>query len=152
MYNTKIYMEKNIRINQDNVQYHETDTDPRVYLAIERTILALERTQLAWIRTVMVMMTAGFALDKGLDTLHKARLASGDALMRNGHAAGVILNLTAVVLMLIVTILHIKRSRKFVKMQGAIKSIFSPDFLLSFFVILIGCLLIYFLNFDGNEI
>jgi uncharacterized membrane protein YidH (DUF202 family) len=44
----------------------ERDADPRIDLAVERTLLAIERTQLAWVRTVMGMITAGIAIDKGL--------------------------------------------------------------------------------------
>jgi putative membrane protein len=48
----------------------ERDADPRIDLAVERTLLALERTQLAWVRTVMGMITAGIAIDKGFQALH----------------------------------------------------------------------------------
>ena len=45
----------------------ESDVDPRVDLAIERTMLALERTQLAWIRTALGLLAAAVAMDKGIE-------------------------------------------------------------------------------------
>jgi uncharacterized membrane protein YidH (DUF202 family) len=43
----------------------EKDVDPRIDIAIERTLFALERTHLAWVRTVLALITSGIAIDKG---------------------------------------------------------------------------------------
>lgn len=46
--------------NEQLTQHGEEQTvDPRVDIAIERTLLAVERTQLAWVRTVLSLITSG---------------------------------------------------------------------------------------------
>ncbi|HNW55450.1 MAG TPA: DUF202 domain-containing protein, partial [Bacteroidales bacterium] len=65
----------------------EKDVDPRVDLAVERTMLALDRTQLAWVRTVLTLITAGIAIDK----LHMARIIAGIAWQKDAHMAGLLL-------------------------------------------------------------
>ena len=73
---------------QDIRRRAEQDVDPRVDLAVERTLLALERTQLAWIRTALGLLAAAVAMDKGLELLHQARMAAGTALVQHAHVAG----------------------------------------------------------------
>jgi inner membrane protein YidH len=79
-------------------QQAERDVDPRLDLAVERTLLALERTQLSWIRTALGLLAAAVAMDKGLEALHHARVAAGHALVRHAHVAS--LALIAVTLVL----------------------------------------------------
>jgi putative membrane protein len=126
----------------------ERDADPRIDLAVERTLLALERTQLAWVRTIMGMITAGIALDKGFAALHQARLLSGVAWEKNGHLGGLLLTVGGTVLMILNTVLYIRRMRALNLIRG-VKSILSPPgVLISFFICLIGVLAIYFLTFS----
>jgi inner membrane protein YidH len=41
-----------------------TDRDPRVQLAFERTFLAYERTRIAWVRTALALISFGFVIAK----------------------------------------------------------------------------------------
>jgi len=125
----------------------ENDVDPRVDLAVERTMLAMERTQLAWVRTVMSLITAGIAIDKGVAALHKARLLTGIAWEKNGHLAGLLLTIGGVVLMTFTTILFILRWRKLALMRGTRRDLLQPGILISIFIILIGGLAAYSLTF-----
>jgi len=125
----------------------ERDADPRIDLAVERTLLAIERTQLAWVRTVMGMITAGIALDKGLAALHQARLISGTAWEKNGHFGGLLLTSGGTLFMIFPTIMYIRRMRELNLMRGTKSKLPPPGVLISFFICMIGALAIYFLTF-----
>ena len=126
---------------------NKTNTvDSRLDLAIETTLLAMDRTQLAWVRTVMGIITAGIALDKGAEALHQARLISGIAWSKNGHFAGLLLTITGTVFMLLVTVIYCKRLKELTRMRSLKEKIPSATMLLSVFVCLVGGLAIYFLN------
>jgi putative membrane protein len=117
----------------------ENDVDPRVDLAVERTILAMERTQLAWVRTVLTLITAGIAIDK----LHMARIIAGIAWQKDAHMAGLLLTSTGTALMTFVTFLYIIRIRELTTMRGRRNSFPQPGTLISIFIIVIGVLAIY---------
>jgi putative membrane protein len=123
----------------------EQDADPRIDLAVERTILALVRTQLAWIRTIITLMTAGLAIDKGFAALHDARMVSGEALMKNGHLAGLLMTSSATLLIMIVTINYLRGMGALNKMKGKKTKLYDPGILLSLFIIVIGFLMLYFI-------
>jgi uncharacterized membrane protein YidH (DUF202 family) len=126
----------------------ERDADPRIDLAVERTLLALERTQLAWVRTVIGMITAGIALDKGFAALHQARLLSGVAWEKNGHFGGLFLTIGGTLLMMFTSVLYILRTRELNLMRGIKNKLPPPGILISFFICLVGALAIYFLTFS----
>jgi len=126
----------------------ERDADPRIDLAVERTLLAIERTQLAWVRTVIGMITAGIAIDRGTAALHQARLLSGVAWEKNGHFAGLLLTIGGTLLLALVTIIFILRIRELNHIRS-LKSIFpSPGVLISVFICFVGALAIYSLTFS----
>ena len=124
----------------------ENTADPSLDLAVERTELALERTHLSWVRTVIGLIVAGFAIDKGLGVLEKAPMAYGEKLMNHGHAAGMVLTTSGTLLMVLATIFYVKRSRELAQMKGARKPFLAPDVILSVVIILIGTLLIYLVS------
>jgi uncharacterized membrane protein YidH (DUF202 family) len=124
----------------------ERDADPRIDLAVERTLLAIERTQLAWVRTVIGMITAGIAIDKGFAALHQARLLSGAAWEKNGHFGGLLLTIGGTFLMMFSTVLYALRTRELNIMRGAKNKVPSPGILISIFTCLVGALAIYFLT------
>ena len=124
----------------------ERDTDPRVDLAVERTLLAMERTQLAWVRTVIALITAGIAIDKGLSALHQARTASGIAWEKNGHFAGLLLTIGGTTIMILVTVLFILHMQELNKMKGKVSKLPPPGTIISVFICLVGALSIYFLK------
>jgi uncharacterized membrane protein YidH (DUF202 family) len=126
----------------------ELNADPRIDLAVERTLLAMERTQLAWVRTIIGMITAGIALDKGFAALHQARLLSGAAWEKNGHLGGLLLTSGGTFLMIFTTILYIHRARELNHMRGVKSKLVTPGILISFFICMIGALAIYFLTFS----
>lgn len=131
--------------NQDQKMASDTD-DPRVDLAVERTMLAMERTLLAWVRTVMGLITGGVAIDKGTAAIHDARLAAGVALMKNGHLAGLTLTIVGTVLMFVVTIVYIRRIRE-LKQMVSVKARFpEPGIMLAIFICILGILAVYFLS------
>jgi len=122
------------------------NADPRIELAVERTMLAMERTQLAWVRTVMALITGGVAIDKGTAALHEARVAAGTALMKNGHFTGLLLTVTGTALMVIATGIYIRRMAQLNQRNGIKKKWPAPATILSIFICLLGALAIYFLN------
>lgn len=126
----------------------EMDTDPRVDLAVERTELALERTQLAWIRTALAFLGSGIALDKGIESVHQARVESGDALIQNAHGIGLALSFSGTLLMLFTTWHFIHRSRSLAKMKGARPLIIPPGALASLLVTLLGLVVSLLLLFS----
>ncbi len=146
--NQKPEMDNAIDQNHGPVSGEKPSANPLLDLAVERTTLALERTQLAWVRTVIGFITAGFAIDKGTAILHQSRVVSGVAWSRNGHFAGLLLTITATILMTAVTLLYIRRSAELNRMQPMKTSPFAPTALLSIFVCVVGGITIYFLNID----
>ncbi len=123
----------------------EQDADPRVDLAVERTVLALERTQLAWIRTTLTLIATGIALDKGLEALHNARLQRGDAFSESAHAIGTTLAVASTILFFLITWYFINRSGNLSRMNGKRPSWLSPTTLASFLVLLLGVIISYLL-------
>ena len=49
-------------MTEDEAKQADAVLDPRVPLAVERTLLAYERTQIAWVRTALALITFGFAI------------------------------------------------------------------------------------------
>lgn len=121
-------------------QKEERKFDP---LAVERTELALERTHLAWIRTIVGLITSGFAIDKLVEAFREKRLITGEALVSHAHVTGLVLTVTGTLLMILVTIYYIKRSRKLAVMRGEGLSRLPPGLALSVFIFFIGLVLIY---------
>ncbi|MEI8048753.1 MAG: DUF202 domain-containing protein [Bacteroidota bacterium] len=122
----------------------DQDVDPRVDLAVERTMLAMERTQLAWVRTVITLITAGIAIDK----VHLARIIAGIAWQKNAHMAGLILTSAGTALITLVTIHYIIRIRELTLMRGRKNNLLQPGTLISVLIIVVGALAIYSLTFD----
>ena len=122
----------------------EKDVDPRVDLAVERTMLAMERTQLAWVRTVLTMITAGIAIDK----LHMARIIAGIAWQKDAHMAGLLLTSAGTALITLSTVHYIKRVRELTLMRGQKNNLLQPGTLISLFVIVIGALAIFSLAYS----
>lgn len=116
----------------------EQDADPRVDLAIQRTEFALERTQLAWIRTTLAFIASGIGVDKGMEAIHDARLQSGNALFENAHIIGISLSIAATVLLLLVTLFYISRSRKLARMKAVKPMLLPPGTAASLLIILLG--------------
>jgi len=119
------------------------EADTHVDLAVERTELALERTHLAWIRTTFAMMTAGIAIDKGLEIIHRQRLLTNKALAENGHIIGIMIKSFGVLLLVIETIQFVKRSRQLARLRRTTSSFFSTNFILAALAIITGIALIY---------
>jgi len=123
----------------------EHDADPRVDLAVERTMLALERTQLAWIRTIIGLITAGIAIDRGFEALHAARLVTGEAWVRNGHLAGLVMTISGTFLIIISSVYYIRRMRELGRMLHRPSRLLDPGLILSLFISVVGLLVIYFM-------
>jgi len=121
-------------------------TDPRTDLNVERTALATERTQLAWVRTVTGLITAGLAIDKGAEALHKARLVSGAAWSQNGHFAGMLLTITATAMMITATVIYVLRMKQLNIMRGIKQKLPALATILSIIICFLGALAIYFLR------
>jgi putative membrane protein len=121
------------------------DDDPRIDIALERTQLAYDRTQLAWIRTVLSLITAGIAIDKGTQALHEARIAMGEALVKDGHVAGLLLSISGTFMMILVMAIYFKRIKELDEMRGISRKLPQPVFILSFVVSFFGIIAIYFL-------
>jgi uncharacterized membrane protein YidH (DUF202 family) len=121
------------------------DPDPRINLAVERTQLALERTQLAWIRTIIGLMTAGVAIDRGFAVLHDARLISGEAWVKNGHFAGLVLSISSTLLITIITAFYLKRMGELNRMRKEERRYLDPAMILSLLILMVGVLIIYFM-------
>jgi uncharacterized membrane protein YidH (DUF202 family) len=123
----------------------EKNADPRIDVAIERTLLAVERTQLAWTRTVLALLTSGIAIDKGFAALHEARILEGVAWEKNGHFAGLLLTAGGTFLGTFAAIILYLRIRKLNAMLTKPNTFPSPGTVLSFFICIVGVLAIYFL-------
>jgi uncharacterized membrane protein YidH (DUF202 family) len=122
----------------------ENDVDPRVDLAVERTMLAMERTQLAWVRTVITLITAGIAIDK----VHLARIIAGIAWQKDAHIAGLLLTSAGTALITLTTVHYIIRTRELSLMRGRKNSLIEGGTLISIFIVLIGALSIYSLLYS----
>ncbi|PWU03032.1 MAG: hypothetical protein C5B52_04180 [Bacteroidetes bacterium] len=94
----------------------DLNDDPRVDLAVERTLLSWERTQLAWIRTVLALVAGGIGLDKGLEVIHEQRLIKQTALVQSAQAIGISLSIIASVTIIFSTIFFVIRVRTLSKM------------------------------------
>ena len=132
---------------QNNNKEAGPAVDPRVDLAVERTMYALDRTQLAWVRTVLGFITGGIAIDKGVSALHQARLLSGEAWERNGHFAGLLLTSVGTALMTLVTVFYIIRMWQLATMLEKRNKLIYPGTILSVFMCIVGALSIYSLTF-----
>lgn len=123
----------------------EMDVDPRIDLAVERTELALERTHLAWIRTVVGLIVSGFALDKLYEVVHAARLASGQALIKQAHMVGLSLTIVGTLIMLAETIYFYKRTQVLKQMRGVNKVFFPSGLIVSILIFIIGVAMVFML-------
>lgn len=134
-------------MKDEPLQYTEEkkDDDPRIEIAIERTLLAIERTQLAWVRTVLSLITSGIAIDKGFEALHQARLMTGEYWLRSGHFAGLLLSISGTLLGTFAAIIFYIRIRQLNKMLDKSILFSSPGMLISILICLVGGLAIYFL-------
>jgi uncharacterized membrane protein YidH (DUF202 family) len=132
--------EQQIKFNAEQVD------DPRIEIAVERTQLAYERTQLAWIRTVLALITAGIAIDKGTEALHEALIAMGEALVKDGHISGMLLTISATVMMVVATGNSFRRMKELEQMRGIRKKLPNPVFILSCIICFFGVIVIYFLS------
>ncbi len=130
---------------QTIIKEAENDVDPRVDLAVERTMLAMERTQLAWVRTVITLITAGIAIDK----VHLARIIAGIAWQKDAHFAGLLLTSTGTALMAFVTFLFILRTRELKTMRISRNNLPQPGTLISIFMVVVGALAIFSLAYSG---
>jgi len=126
----------------------KTSAELAVELAVERNELALERTLLAWVRTNIGMIGGGFALDKGISAIRKARILSGEAWSSNPHLPGLVIIVSGTLLMLLFTIYYIKRSRELAKMRNRKKSFISSDYIISVMIFVIGVLLTFIMLHD----
>ncbi len=113
------------------------ESNVQVQLAIQRTELALERTQLAWVRTAFAIISAGLAMEKGLQALHDAKLLQERDWLAGGHYGGILLSLIATLSLGLTTI----RYRSYIKNIGGDLSrhtVANPTVWLSLLVILMG--------------
>jgi inner membrane protein YidH len=63
--------------------------DPRVRLAVERTLLAYERTQIAWVRTALALISFGFAIAKFFAYVRESR--GENATVMSPHTVGLLM-------------------------------------------------------------
>ena len=120
-------------------------SDPRIYLAAERTELALERTHLAWIRTVIGMIVSGFALDKLMEVIHSARLQAGTAWFGQAHLTSILLTSLGTLVMAFETMYYVKRSKELRLMRGGTHWRAPSGLIVSILIFLVGVLLVYFI-------
>ncbi len=120
----------------------EQDADPRVDLAVDRTILALIRTLLAWIRTLMAIMTAGLAIDKGFAALHDARMISGTAILKNSHLAGLLMTGSGTLLTAIVLVNYVKNKKDLINLKSQKRSIWDAGLVMSLVLLFIGIVML----------
>jgi putative membrane protein len=130
---------------QEFIVEAEREADPRIEIAIERTVLAYERTQLAWIRTVLALITSGFAIDKAGEALHRARIEMGEALIKDAHFSGLLLSISGTIMMLVSAGIFFGRLKELDKRRGYDRKIPSPALVLSVVIIFFGAAVIYFL-------
>jgi uncharacterized membrane protein YidH (DUF202 family) len=122
--------------------------DYNTEMAVERTELAYKRTQLSWVRTVFTLITAGIALDQVMRMIHKP-VNMGAIWIRNGNLISILLASVGSFLLIIETMLYVKRISKLMKSRGAEPSKFSSTVLLSFFVIMLGVLVTWLMIVYG---
>jgi len=127
----------------------EVKQDIRTDLAVERTELALERTHLAWVRTTFAIITAGIAIDKGLEFIHQQRLINNEALAENGHLIGITITFMGMTLLLIETLQFVKRSKQLALLRNAAAAFFSTNVALAALVMLTGIALMYLMIATG---
>lgn len=92
-------------------------------------------------------MTAGLAIDKGFAALHEARLVSGDAWIKNGHLAGLVMTISGTLLIILVTINYVMGLKTLNNMKGTKRKLFDPGLILSLLITAIGFLMLYFMFF-----
>jgi uncharacterized membrane protein YidH (DUF202 family) len=132
--------EQQIKSNPEHLE------DPRIEVAVERTLLAYERTQLAWIRTVLALITAGIAIDKGTEALHEARIAMGEALIKDGHFSGMLLTISGTAMMVLTTGIYFQRMKELYQIRGIQRKLPYPVFILSIIISFFGTMVIFFLS------
>jgi putative membrane protein len=126
----------------------EEIADPRNDLAVERTELALERTHLAWIRTLFTLITAGIAIDKGIEFIHERRVLSGDAMIESAHIIGITLTSIGSIMLLLQSVTYMIRSYQLARMKKGRFHYITTTIFLSFIVFLLGSVITYFLIID----
>ncbi len=117
--------------------------DYNTILAVERTELAYKRTQLAWVRTVFTLITAGIALDQVLRVIHKPNVSFGEIWIRNGNLISILLASVGSLLLIVETLLYVRRIRKLMNSRNAIPDKISSTVMLSVFVIFLGVLVTF---------
>ncbi len=115
----------------------EQEIDPRLDLAVITTQLALDRTQLSWVRTAFTFMSAGLALDKGAEAMHRASVLAGTNWVRSSHAIAVVLTAAATVSLLISTYTYYRQARRLAKLRNTIVWL-PPALFLSLLVVCLG--------------
>lgn len=126
----------------------EHDVDPRVDLALERTVLALERTQLAWIRTALGLLATAVAMDKGLEIIRHARIAAGVALVRHAHVVGLAVIAVTLLLFAGATANYHRHGARLAKMLGTPTQETNWALWQSLFLILLSTVIFVLLLFD----
>lgn len=119
----------------------EEDADPRVDLAVQRTELALDRTQLAWVRTAFTCITAGLAIDKGAEALHKARVVAGTNWVSGSHFVGVVLAAMSTFLLLVASVEYSRQVRRLARIKGTEPRPLPLGLFISVLVIVLGAAL-----------
>ena len=123
----------------------EQNADPRVDLAVVRTELALDRTQLAWVRTAFTLITAGLALDKGAEALHRARVLAGTNWVEGSHVIGTTLSAAATVFLVIASVTYYQQARNLARIKGAKPPLLPPAVLITLLVVFLGSTLSFML-------
>lgn len=115
----------------------EQEIDPRLDLAVISTQLALDRTQLSWVRTVFAFMSAGLALDKGAEAMHRASVLAGTNWVRTSHAIAVVLTSASTLSLLLATYTYYQEARRLGQLKNT--TVWLPPVLfLSLLVIALG--------------
>jgi uncharacterized membrane protein YidH (DUF202 family) len=115
----------------------EQEIDPRLDLAVLTTQLALDRTQLSWVRTAFTFMSAGLALDKGAEAMHRASVLAGTNWVRSSHAIAVVLTSAATVSLLLSTCTYCRQARRLAQLKNTTAWL-PPVLFLSLLVICLG--------------
>jgi putative membrane protein len=130
------------------MEKEKKELDYNTEMAVERTELAYKRTQLAWVRTVFTLITAGIALDQVMRMIHKP-VNMGAIWIRNGNLISILLASIGSFLLILETLLYIRRITKLRKSRGSEPGKFSSTVLLSFFVIMLGALVTWLMIVYG---
>lgn len=115
----------------------EQEIDPRLDLAVIGTQLALDRTQLSWVRTAFTFMSAGLALDKGAEAMHRASVLEGTNWVRSSHAIAVVLTSAATVSLLLSTYAYCREAYRLGQLKNTTVRV-PPVLFLSLLVICLG--------------